>query len=76
MLGPTFVASAAMWRSWDHESFVQEVGIRYGAAARTVAEEIIAWAQRKHVQIRAQHPYASIKRIALPAESGSGVASE
>jgi hypothetical protein len=55
-------------RHWDPESFVQEVGIRHGAAARRVAEEIIAWAQRKHVQIRAQHPYASLDR--LPTSNG------
>ncbi len=55
-------------RHWDPESFVQEVGIRHGAAARRVTEEIIAWAQRKHVQIRAQHPYASLDR--LPTSNG------
>ena len=55
-------------RHWDPETFVQEVGIRHGAASRKVAEEIIAWAQRKHLQIRKHHPYASLDR--LPTSTG------
>ena len=50
-------------RHWDPDSFVQEVGIRHGAAAIRVAEEIIAWAQRMHVQIKEQHAYASLDRL-------------
>ena len=30
-------------RQWDPETFVQEVGVRHGAASSEVAEEIIAW---------------------------------
>jgi hypothetical protein len=41
------------------------VGIRHGAAASKVAEEIIAWAQRKHAQIRQEHPYASLDRLPI-----------
>jgi hypothetical protein len=50
-------------RLWEPESFVREVGIRQGEAASNVAEEIIAWAQRKHWQMRNDHPYASLDRL-------------
>jgi len=49
-------------RLWDPESFVREVGIRQGEASSNVAEEIIAWAQRKNWQMRNDHPYASLLR--------------
>jgi hypothetical protein len=52
-------------RHWGPETFVHEVGIRHGAASRRVAEEIITWAQRKHVQIREKHPYASLDRLPI-----------
>ena len=48
---------------------MQEVGVRHRAASSEVAEEIIAWAQRKHSQIRKHHPYASLDR--LPIFAGS-----
>jgi len=52
-------------RPWDPDSFVQELGFRHGAAARKVAEEIIAWAQRKDFQIKSKHPYASLDRLPI-----------
>jgi hypothetical protein len=54
-------------RQWDLESFVQEVGIRNGSGAGDVAEEIIAWAQRKHLQMREDHPYTSFDRLPISA---------
>jgi hypothetical protein len=55
-------------RLWEPDSFVREVGIREGEASSNVAEEIIAWAQRKHWQLRNDHPYASLDR--LPTSTG------
>jgi len=55
-------------RHWDPETFVQEVGIRHGASASQVAEDIIAWAQRKHLKVREQDAYASLDR--LPTSTG------
>jgi hypothetical protein len=56
-------------RQWDPDCFVQELGTRLGPAASQVAEEIIAWAQRKHLQMRFQHPYAALDR--LPISTGA-----
>jgi len=56
-------------RHGDPETFVHEVGIRNGAASSEVAEEIIAWAQRKHLQMRDYHPYAALDRLPTSRDS-------
>jgi endonuclease/exonuclease/phosphatase family metal-dependent hydrolase len=55
-------------REWDPDSFVQELGIRHGSDVSQVADEVIAWAERKHAQMRYQHPYAALDR--LPVSTG------
>jgi hypothetical protein len=52
-------------RQWDPDSFVQELGTRFGSEVGQVAEEIIAWAERKHAQMRYQHPYAALDRLPI-----------
>ena len=52
-------------RKWDRKAFVQELGIRLGSDASQVAEEIIAWAERKHTQMRYQHPFAALDRLPI-----------
>lgn len=32
---------------------------------KSIAQEIITWAQRKHAQIREKHPYASLDRLPM-----------
>jgi hypothetical protein len=56
-------------REWDPESFVEEIGIRHGEAVGRVAEEIVAWAERKHHSLhRHGYPIASLDR--LPTSTG------
>jgi hypothetical protein len=52
-------------RPWDTESFTREIGIRHGAAAGKVAEDIIEWAKRKDSQIKMRHPYASLDPLPI-----------
>jgi hypothetical protein len=52
-------------RQWDPASFVEELGIRLGSEASQVAEEIIAWAERKHAQMRSEHPYVALDRLPI-----------
>jgi len=54
-------------RQWDPDSFVEEVGMRHGPAAGRVAEEIVAWAQRKH-HLLSRSAYAALDR--LPTSTG------
>jgi hypothetical protein len=44
---------------------VEELGIRFGSEVGQVAEEIVAWAQRKNAQISYQHPYAALDRLPI-----------
>lgn len=51
-------------REWDPASFLEEVGIRAGPEAAEVAEEIIAWAERTHEQLRRQgQSFARLDRL-------------
>lgn len=56
-------------RQWDPESFVAEVAVRHGTEAARVAEELVAWAQRKHQWFQRQgRSYAGLDR--LPTSTG------
>jgi endonuclease/exonuclease/phosphatase family metal-dependent hydrolase len=57
-------------RSWDSESIAQEIGVRNGQEVGRVAEDLIAWAQRKHEEMKSGHEHhASLDR--LPTSTGS-----
>jgi hypothetical protein len=57
-------------REWDPASFVAEVGARHGDPAGRIAEEIVAWAERKHHSLqRHGYPIAALDR--LPTSTGA-----
>ncbi|CAN5701365.1 hypothetical protein BH23GEM9_BH23GEM9_20000 [soil metagenome] len=57
------------YRQWDPETFAAELGKRQGADVGRVAEEIVAWALRKHERLRRQgHANVSLDR--LPTSTG------
>lgn len=51
--------------TWDSASFVKEIALRHGHNIAQVAEELIAWALRKHNELNAQVQHVSLDRLPI-----------